>query len=133
MWTSYAIQVTARASVIGGESGLNGLVDSAGTPSSLSPFGPLDSRIWPCQPFVKFPKPSTLIFRGIDFLGRSYMSTGLCMCMDYSKAGGPQLMFGGEGWNVPGPGNECSSDLGAPRCTRCKMFRPYRLTSLSTV
>ena len=59
----------------------------------------------------------------------SLINSEICMCTDYSKPLLGQITLG---WPTVS-GATSSSASGGHRCVVCKMLRPYRITSLSTL
>ena len=66
------------------------------------------------------------IAKVVSSSGRSYISRELCMCTDYSMPSTGQMTF----WNMRS-GIAFSQASGDPKCVRCNLVRPYRLTSVS--
>ena len=66
----------------------------------------------------------------VSFSGGSSILAELCMCTDYSSSPVTIPLFTGQ--LVVLSGVNFLSDSGALRCLRCKLKRPYRLTSLNT-
>ena len=100
-----------------------------GTTSSPSHLDNRDSHIQQIQPFEKSRASSKREAMVTSSSGQSYTLTELCTCTDYSRPKPYQM-------SLPlgllrKSGVTFSLNSGDPRCVRCNLVRPYRITYLS--
>lgn len=103
--------------------------DGVGTTSSQSRFALHDSRILLIQPFVKLPESYESEAMAISSSGQNYTLTELCMCTDYSRPRAHQMAFPNE--LLMKSGVTFSINSADPKCVKCNLVRPYRITFLS--
>jgi len=104
----------------------NGSQLSPGNTSSQSRSGNHVNHITPFRRFGRSAKSSEDTRRVHSFSGRSFTIRELCTCTDFSKPLEGQMSF------LPAySGENFSTALADPKCVKCNLVRPYRITSVS--
>jgi len=99
---------------------------SRGNISSPSPSESHVNHITLFRPSGRWGSSSDGTLRALSSSGQSYTIHELCTCTGFSKPLEGQMSF----WQASS-GDSYSNALEDPKCVRCNLVRPYRLTSVS--